>query len=142
MDTNGVFFNQGGRESHFLSAASLCPLSASRFPGLFAHPNELFCVGRTPENSGSCFPTLHVSVSEEHFILKINGYRFAAATRTRFIMCFSFFKSSPRCYPHLKPLQLKFPNGPLCLVLKDNSALLQLCPPPSPQYDNNDAQML
>lgn len=45
-----------GEGSHtFLSAASLCPLSASRFPGPFAHPNELFCVGRTPENSGSCF---------------------------------------------------------------------------------------
>lgn len=87
-----------GEGSHtFCQQPAYVPYPRPGFRGLFAHPNELFCVGRTPEKSGSCFPALHVSVSEEHFILKINGYRFAAATRTQFIMCFSFFKSSPRC---------------------------------------------
>lgn len=37
-----------------------------------------------------------MSVLEKHFILKINGYHFAAAARARSIMYFSFFKSSPR----------------------------------------------
>lgn len=87
-----------GEGSHtFSQQPAYVPYPRPGFRACLLILTSSFVRGGLRRNGGSCFPALHVSVSEEHFILKINGYRFAAATRTQFITCPSFFKSSPRC---------------------------------------------